>query len=162
MKEKARNFLHLLLGALLGLLGFSSCGFIEIGGGLCEYGEPHVDFQASGKVTDASGKGIEGIRVAVRQHRHYENSAGVIYDQNDWYFNDTLYTDAGGQYLLNRDAFSSPDDVTIVFEDIDGEEHGGQFASKTVTAEVKQVKKGDNRWYGGGFAVEADVTLDKQ
>ena len=160
MKQKAKDLLHLLLGALLGLLGFSSC--IDIGGMRCEYGEPHIDFRASGKVTDASGKGIEGIRVAVRQHRHYENSPGVIYDQNDWYFDDTLYTDSGGQYMLKRRAFSRPDDVTIVFEDIDGEEHGGQYAPKSAKPEVKQVQKRDNRWYGGGFAVEPDVKLDKQ
>lgn len=157
MKEKARNFLHMLLGALLGLLGFSSCGFIEIGGGLCEYGEPHVDFQASGKVTDASGKGIEGIRVAIQTHRHYQG-----YDVNDWYENDTLYTDSHGEYLLKRNEFAAPHEVTVVFEDIDGEEHGGQFAPRTVTPEVQQVKQGDKRWYGGGFAVEADAQLDKQ
>ena len=160
MRQKARHFLHLLLGALLGLLGFSSC--VHILEGRVEYGQPHIDFRASGKVTDASGKGIEGIRVAVRQHRHYNNTANVIYDQNDWYVDDTLYTDSGGSYLLNRSAFSRPDDVTVVFEDIDGEEHGGQFAPKTVTPEIQQVKKGDKRWYNGGYAVEADVTLDKQ
>ena len=50
MRQKARSFLNLLLGALLGLLGFSSC--IDIGGGRVEYGQPHADFKASGKVTD--------------------------------------------------------------------------------------------------------------
>ncbi len=160
MRQKARSFLHLLLGALLGLLGFSSC--FHIIDGPVEYGQPHIDFKASGKVTDASGKGIEGIRVAVRQHLHFANSSSVIYDQNDRDFNDTLYTDSSGQYLLDRSAFSRPDDVTVVFEDIDGEEHGGQFAPKTVTPEIRQTKNGDKHWYGGTYTVEADVTLDKQ
>lgn len=171
MRQKAASFLHLLLGALLGLLGFSSCGFLDIGGGkdmygppLVMYGQPHADFHASGKVTDPSGKGIEGIRVAIRQHRHYDNRPGVIYDQNDWYDDDTLYTDDAGKYELKTSiiSFDGPHDVTVVFEDIDGEEHGGRFESQTVKPEIKQSKKGDNSWYGGTFEVKADAKLKKQ
>ena len=164
MRQKAKSFLHLLLGALLGLLGFSSCEFLNIGGGLDMYGQPHVDFKASGTVTDPSGKGIEGIRVAIRQHRHYDNTPGVIYDQNDWYDDDTLYTDAAGKYGLRRSiiSFDGPHDVTVVFEDIDGVEHGGQFESQTVLPEITQTKKGDKGWYSGEFTVNADVTLKKQ
>ena len=160
MRQKARSFLNLLLGALLGLLGFSSC--IDIGGGRVEYGQPHADFKASGKVTDPSGKGIEGIRVAIQRHRHYTNTPSVIYDQNDWYEHDTVYTDAAGRYEKVTRVFSRPDDVTVVFEDIDGEEHGGQFESQTVLPEITQTKKGDKGWYSGEFTVNADVTLKKQ
>jgi putative lipoprotein (rSAM/lipoprotein system) len=153
MKQKARHLLHLLLGALLGALGFSSCGFIEIGGGRCEYGEPHVDFEAAGKVTDKAGKGIEGIRVAIRQ------------DGNNWYRHrdDTLYTDKNGQFEMKRGLITVPDIVHIVFEDIDGEANGGTFASQTViNPEIKQTKKGDGNWYNGAFAVKADVKLEKE
>ena len=162
MRQKAKSFLHLLLGALLGLLGFSSC--FHIIDGPVEYGQPHIDFKASGKVTDASGKGIEGIRVAIRQHRHYDNTPGVIYDQNDWYDDDTLYTDAAGKYGLRRSitSFDGPHDVTVVFEDVDGEEHGGRFESRTVKPAVEQTQKGDKSWYGGEFTVKADATLKKQ
>ncbi len=165
MRQKARSILHLLLGALLGWLGFSSCeGIAGIGGGLCMYGEPTVRFKASGTVTDTKGQGISGIRVAVRAHRHYENTPGVIYDRNDWYDDDTLYTDASGKYELSRTliSFTPPDDVTIVFEDIDGNENGGTFAPATATPKIRQVEKGDKSWYGGGFAVEADARLKKQ
>ncbi len=163
MRQKARNLLHWLLGTLLGLLGFSSCEFLDIGGGKDMYGQPYADFQASGRVTDRSGKGIEGIRVAIQQHRHYENQPGVvIYDQNDWYDNDTLYTDASGRYEMSSRIFSRPDDVTVVFEDIDGEGHGGRFESQTVKPEVKQSKEGDKMWYGGAFSVKADAKLKKQ
>ena len=158
MRQKARSFLHLLLGALLGLLGFSSCGFDAP----VMYGEPHADFKAGGKVTDPSGKGIEGIRVAIQRHRHYTNTPSVIYDQNDWYEHDTVYTDVAGRYEKVTRVFSRPDDVTVVFEDIDGEEHGGQFESQTVLPEITQTKKGDKGWYSGEFTVNADVTLKKQ
>ena len=164
MRQRVRHLLHLLLGTLLGWLGFSSCGFINIGNIRVEYGSPHINFQASGKVTDASGKGIEGIRVAVRAHRHYENSPGVIYDQNDWYDDDTLYTEADGRYRLIQSitSFTAPDDVTIVFEDVDGDEHGGSFASQTVMPEIKQTGKGNGNWFHGTFSVEADAQLKKQ
>ena len=87
MKNGIINIWKQLAAVILGLLGFSSCD-IEIGGGMVMYGSPHSDFKAQGTVSDENGKPIEGIRVAIRQHRHYENSADVIYDQNDWYENE--------------------------------------------------------------------------
>ena len=128
------------------------------------YGSPTVRFEAKGKVTDEAGKGIEGVRVAVRAHRYYPNSAGVIYDQNHWYDDDTLYTDAAGKYELKTTltSFNGPDDVTIVFEDVDGSAHGGEYASQTVTPEIKQTEKGNNSWFNGAYSVEADVKLKKK
>ena len=145
---------------MLGLLGFSSCD--RLGLFVCMYGEPHADFKALGTVSDESGKPIEGIRVAIRQHRHHANTPDVIYDQNDWYENDTLYTDDKGAYLLTRSIFECPDDVKIVFEDIDGEENGGEYTSAEATPEVTRTKKGDKSWYGGAFEVQADVKLRKK
>ena len=155
-----KNVWRQVAAVILGLLGFSSC--IKIGWGTVEYGQPHADFKALGTVTDEAGKPIEGIRVAIRQHRHYANTSDVIYDKNDWYEDDTLYTDDKGAYLLNRSVFAAPQDVTIVFEDVDGEEHGGEFAPAKATPEVKRTKKGDKSWYGGTFEVEADARLMKK
>lgn len=181
MKQKARHWLNLLLGALLGVLGFASCEGLTIdlrtrgeGNGdnagkndnrfLCMYGQPSVRWQASGKVTDSNGNTLKGIRVAVRAHKHMANTPGVIYDRNDWYYDDTLYTDADGLYKLEKrlTSFTAPDDATIVFEDIDGSANGGWFASQTATPKIKQTQKGDNSWYGGAYAVEADVKLKKK
>lgn len=176
MKQKAHHWLNLLLGALLGVLGFASCEGLTIdlrtrggeNGGengdnrfLCMYGQPTVRWQASGKVTDSKGNAIPGIRVAVRAHKHMANSPGVIYDKNDWYYDDTLYTDANGLYKLEKrlTSFTAPDDATIVFEDIDGSANGGLFASQTATPKITQTQKGDNAWYGGAYAVEANVKL---
>ena len=141
MKNEMNHIWRQLAAVILGLLGFSSCE--RIGWGVCMYGEPHADFKALGTVSDENGKPIEGIRVAIQQHRHYENTSGVIYDQNDWYENDTLYTDDKGAYQLIRSVFESPNDVKIVFEDIDGEENGGEYTSAEATPEVKRTKKGD-------------------
>ena len=160
MNSKGKSVFKSLAAAALGLLGFSSCGWLGIG--VCMYGEPHADFKAIGSVTDQSGKPIEGIRVAVQQHRHYENSESVIYDQNDWYDNDTLFTDSEGKYELVRSVFSAPNMVTIVFEDIDGEENGGEFEKAEANPKLTQTKKGDKSWYGGAFEAKADAVLKKK
>ena len=149
-----RKHLLRLLGSALTMLGFSSCILVP-----AMYGSPHADFSASGTVTDTQGNAIEGIRVAVRQHTHYSNSENVIYDQNDWDKYDTLYTNASGKYLLEETVLPVPSDVTIVFEDIDGPEHGGEFETATATPAVEQTKKGGRGWYIGAYQVRADVTL---
>ena len=159
MKQKARHLLQLLLGTVLGWLGFSSCEVLDPGGVVCMYGTPTIRFEAKGKVTDTAGKGIEGVRVAVRVHRYTPNA-----DRELWHDDDTLYTDASGRYNLQTSltSFDAPDDVTIVFEDVDGAAHGGEFASHTVTPAIKQTEKGDKSWFNGAFSVEADVKLEKQ
>lgn len=139
------------------MLGFSSCFLVP-----AMYGSPYADFKASGKVTDTQGKAIEGIRVAVTQHRHYSNTEYVTYDQNDWYEYDTLFTDASGKYLLESSIFSAPNDVSIVFEDVDGPENGGEFETATATPAVEQTKKGGSGWYNGAYEVRADVSLQKK
>ena len=155
-----KRFLKYLASMILGLLGFASCELI--GFGLCMYGSPHGDFKALGTVTDEEGQPIEGIRIAVTKHDHYENSESVIYDQNDWYHHDTLYTDSKGEYLLQQNVFSAPQEVTIVFEDIDGEKNGGEFESAQTVRKVERTKDGDGEWYNGAYEVETNVTLKKK
>lgn len=144
MKIRIKNTWKHLLTIILGLLGFASCE------PLIMYGSPHADFKALGTVKDEAGKPVEGIRVAVRQHRHYEN------------VDDTLFTDASGAWLLQRSVFDGPDDVTIVFEDIDGDAHGGEFNPAETKPEVKRTKKGDRNWYNGAFEAKEDVVLKKK
>ena len=123
----------------------------------------HYDLRAYNDLRpDETGKPVEGVRVAIRQHRHYDNTPDVIFGQNDWYENDTLYTDSNGAYELSKTIFDKPKDVRIVFEDIDGAENGGEFESAEAAPEIKQTKKGDKSWYGGAFEVQADVTLKKK
>ena len=157
------SILKRLAAAILGLLGFASCGKVE---NIIEspdmYGEPHADFKVLGTVTSETGDPIEGIRVAVTRHNHYDNTPYVIYSQNDWYEHDTLFTDDKGAYLLNETIFEGPDDVKIVFEDVDGEEHGGSFDPVETAPAVTQTKKGDGNWYEGAFEVEANVVMKKK
>lgn len=141
------------LGGLLALLGFSGCG--KIGWGMTEYGQPHANYKVLGEVKDPDGKPIEGIRVVV--------APGP--DHPSWY-NDTLYTDAKGQFQKEQIRFSWPDefkDGTVQFEDVDGDKNGS-FKTKELKASdlsIKQDKKGDGRWYGGDFTITANATLEK-
>ena len=73
-----------------------------------------------------------------------------------------LFTDANGTYQLIREVFDGPESVSVIFEDVDGEENGGEFGSAEVSPEVKQTEKGDNDWYGGAFEARADVQLKKK
>lgn len=157
MKMKFNALLTKFFGVMLALLGFASCD--RVGIGLDMYGSPHADFKALGTVTDEAGKPVKGIRVAIRQHRHF-SSVGL--DRKDWYEDDTLFTDADGRYQLRREIPVVPEDVTVVFEDIDGEENGGLFQEAEVKPVVSQSKKGDNHWYNGMFEARADVALQKQ
>lgn len=160
MNGKIKSIFRSLAATALGLLGFSSCSWLGIG--VCMYGEPHADFKAIGTVKDNVGNPVEGIQVAIKQHRHYENTSSVIYDQNDWYDADTVFTDSSGSYELTRSVFSEPHNVTVVFEDIDGEENGGEFEKAEANPKVTQTKKGDKSWYGGAFETRADVVLKKK
>ena len=160
MKNGLNKLWKAFAASILGLLGFASCESVIEDREM--YGQPHADFKALGTVSDETGKPVEGIRVAIRQHRHYDNTPDVIFGQNDWYENDTLYTDSNGAYELSKTIFDKPKDVRIVFEDIDGAENGGEFESAEATPEIKRTKKGDKSWYGGAFEVQADVTLKKK
>jgi putative lipoprotein (rSAM/lipoprotein system) len=157
MKMKFNALLTKFFGVMLALLGFASCD--RVGIGLDMYGSPHADFKALGAVTDEAGKPVKGIRVAIRQHRHF-SSVGL--DRNDWYEDDTLFTDADGRYQLRREIPVVPEDVTVVFEDIDGEENGGPFQKTEAKPAVIQSKKGDNSWFKGSYEAKADVALKKQ
>lgn len=136
----------------MGLLGFASCGEIE---NILEapdmYGQPHADFKALGTVRDEDGNPIKGIQVTVRQHWSYARPAV-----------NTLLSDEKGTYQLIRQVVDEPESITVTFEDVDGEENGGEFASAEVSPEVVQTKKGGKDWYGGAFEARADVQLKKK
>lgn len=143
------------LGSLLALLGFGSCEQItDIGGGLCEYGQPTAHFKFLGDVKDADGKAIPGIRVVV-----------APYEEDPWE-NDTLYTDQAGHVEKETLKHDWPDEMKnakVIFEDVDGEANGS-FKTKEMRKdefEVKQVKKGDGNWYEGDYTVKVNAILEK-
>ena len=165
MAKRINSIWKHLAAAILGLLGFASCGkeeAIEQQQFLAMYGQPHAYFKAIGSVKDEKGKPIEGIRVSITRHNYYPNTTGVTWEHNNQYGYDLTYTDSKGAYQLIESIFKCPDNVVIVFEDVDGEDHGGYFESVRTTPSIKQLEKGDGMWYGGAFKVESNVKMKKK
>ena len=147
---------HCLTG-LLALLGFSSCNPEEIfgGWGMTAYGQPHANYKVTGEVKDPAGKPVEGIRVVV--------SPGGNHPE---YYNDTLYTDAKGQFQKEQLKYTWPDvfkEGTIRFDDVDGDKNGSYMTKVLRSGEfdVKQTKKSKDTWYKGDFTISAKTMMNK-
>lgn len=161
MKESLKKGWKYLLGSVLALLGFGGCDKIEdildIGGGLCMYGQPTAHFKMVGDVKDEAGKAVRGIRVVVAPNPE---------DQEGWE-NDTLYTDAAGHFGKDLIKHDWPDDlkrVTVTFEDVDGPENGSYEMKelKRDDLQIQQTKKGDGDWFEGDYTVTANAVLKKK
>jgi putative lipoprotein (rSAM/lipoprotein system) len=118
-----------LLG-LLALLGFSGCEFLtddgdgDDGGGVLMYGPVRIGFVVKGAVTDAGEKPLEGIRVVLKVHDEFET------DDYAKSARDTVYTDEKGGFETTR-VPENPLLWTLIAEDIDGPENGGEFESRS-------------------------------
>lgn len=153
MKHWVNNF----FGLLLGLLGFSSCfpkmygppDFRE------EYGVPHATYKLNAEATDEEGNPVEGIRVVVAPNG----------EESDWK-NDTLYTDKAGKAELQRLKYTWPstDQMKVVFDDVDGAEHGS-FESTTLYKyglDIQKTGEGSGNWDQGSFTITAKAKLKKK
>ena len=152
MKKSFFRFFDKIVVLLLGGLGmFSACNLLTPGYTPVEYGMPHAAFVLQGTVTDnATSQPIQNIRV-VRPFG-YENK-----------YSDTTYTDKNGKYVYLFGDFPELK-YQLKFEDIDGEDNGGQFQTKEIEGQFTQadlVEKGEG-WYTGKFAKTEDVALDPE
>ena len=152
MKALITKLIKIALG-LLGVALVDSC--IP----KAEYGCPHADFEAKGVVTDEDGNGIQGIRVVISAE--YPNPSYVGEP-----IADTLWTNHSGEYITAEsqmiDDFAYMDSVKLEFEDVDGQENGGQFQNVTIEVPVFKVKDGDGNWYDGAYEAGANVTMIKK
>ncbi len=147
--------------AILGALGFSSCGegVLDPDKGqeiLAMYGSPYADFKLLGTVKDEAGEPIEGIRVAVRREWSRAGNPIIGYEA------DTIFTDSKGGYLLEKRIWPTVPDLTVVFEDIDGVEHGGEFKPAELKPDVKYAEESTGPWNRGRMEAHADVVLNKK
>ena len=140
-----------LLGAVLGMLGFSGCE--ELGMFKDMYGSPYAYYKLVGDVKDAKGNPIQGIRVVYDRNPENEHSR-----------NDTLYTDSKGHFEKEKAETTFWRTHAVVrFEDVDGSENGS-FQSKVLTHDdmtSEKTKKGDGEWFGGEYTVHADAVLEE-
>ena len=162
MRTKASNFIKWLGGVMLTLLGFSSCSTTKTleediqwspkplpGQVISMYGVPTSSFKVYGTVRDGGGKTLKGIQVI------------SYYGESTWMRTDTTYSDSAGKFSRTMRTYPA-DKVGFTFNDIDGKENGGEFASKSVSVNVKQVGKGDGMWFKGNYEANAEVTLNKK
>lgn len=122
-----------LIYFLLSILGLplASCGDWNLKDA---YGTPYVNFNIKARVVDGAGKPIKGIQ------------AQVEYDKTN--------SDAKGNILLRTRHIDLPESLQIRFEDVDGVDNGGEFATREVFVEdVDAVKTGDKsgNWHRGDY-----------
>lgn len=132
-----------LYNKVLSLLGFAAATACEPGTigitipGRVEYGCPYMDFVVSGKVVNKQSDPIPGIKVS---------SCG-----------NSTFTDRDGAFSISGQDMSPQ----LFFEDIDGQENGGEFAFKMEEIEAEKVGDGDGRWYMGKYQA-TDVVVEME
>jgi len=126
MSKSVIKFFDKIIIVLLGVVGLSgvlnSCYY--------KYGMPVTEYEINGVVTDkTTAKPIQNIRVIRQKYQEY---------------GDTMYTSPQGIYVFKLwEDFSNP--VHLKFEDIDGEENGGEFETQEIDVKITDadlVKKG--------------------
>ena len=111
---------------------------------VAEYGVPYATFEIKGKVVDSEGNPLKGIEVYGED----------IYE--DMRVKTT--TDENGSFNLVQPEWFPAGEADICFEDVDGEENGGDFGKKTETVKLTQTEDGEGHWNDGVYSSE-DLTI---
>ena len=111
---------------------------------VAEYGVPYATFEIKGKVVDSDGNPLEGIEVYGEDiYEHMRQKAVTAED--------------GSFHLVQPNWFPAVE-ADICFEDVDGEENGGDFGKKTETVKLTQTEDGEGHWNDGVYSSE-DLTI---
>lgn len=150
MKAKVRHLFDMISGAILSLLGFTSCA----GLGPVEYGSPYATFKVNGDVKAAdTGKPIEGVVVKFYQDKTVP----------EWFYEFQSDKDGKVDELLTH-LFPTEKGIVLTFEDVDGEKHGGLFAPDTLEGKdltIKFVEDKKSNWHTGDYYVSFEAKLKK-
>ncbi len=129
----------------LGFKSLTACD-VEIWNGTAEYGTPYAEYEVKGRVSDAEGAPVQGIRVSMGESQSSQLDSVAV-------------TDAEGRFHVIHGTFPYNDNTfDIQFTDIDGEAGGGLFEEQTVTVQAEVVEEGDG-WDEGDYAVKKDVNV---
>ena len=135
-----------IIKIILIFLGFKSLAACDVFDGTAEYGTPYAEYEVKGRVSDAEGAPVHGIRVSMGE------SKGSHLDS-------VAVTDAEGRFHVIHGTFPYNDNTfDIQFTDIDGEAGGGLFEEQTVTVQAEMTEEGDG-WDEGDYAVKQDVNV---
>lgn len=102
-----------------------------------EYGCPVVEFSVKGRVVDAESNPIQNIEISHPETGYYTRTA----------------EDGSFKYEGGLTGFELSE-VTIIAQDTDGDENGGDFQTKEVSIPVQQTDPGDGSWNNGKFEAE--------
>ena len=143
---------------LLSLLGFAGCDETQED----MYGTPYAEYTVKGRVTDAAGTPIAGIRLVPDK---LISAAGAELEEELYGKTASYATDAQGNYILHSESFPNgrATALRIVAEDIDGESNGGRFARRWVSVPFDKTHiVGDDGWTVT-YSIDAPIiTLEKE
>ena len=111
-----------------------------------EYGCPVVEFSVKGRVVDADSSPIRNIEISHPETGYYTRTA----------------EDGSFKYDACLTGFELSE-VTIIAQDTDGEENGGDFQTQEVSIPVQQTDPGDGHWDNGKYSAEnVEIVLIKK
>lgn len=160
MKARLIHWYEVVAGAILSLLGFTSCRVQEYFEPKPEYGMPHANYQIVGSVkAEDTGEPIPNIQVKYRRYQYTDNNGVEQYWENE------ARSDENGNVSLSFTEFPVEDNRhQIVLTDTDGEDNGGLFRKTTLpasafTTEYTEDKSG--RWHVGDYAISFAAKLKR-
>ena len=111
-----------------------------------EYGCPIVEFSVKGRVVDADSNPIQNIEISHPETGYYTR------------------TDEDGSFKYEGGLTGFElSEVTIIAQDTDGEENGGDFQTQEVSIPVQQTDPGDGHWDNGKYSAEnVEIVLIKK
>ncbi|MBQ1989842.1 MAG: radical SAM-associated putative lipoprotein [Rikenellaceae bacterium] len=140
---------------LLTMLGFSS--MVSCDGDINQhadmYGTPSADYEIKGKVLDADGDPIKGIKVEVQT---YVVRPEPVTIQRKFSLDDGTYDASVQTFPVSK--------LRLVAQDVDGAENGGEFAERTIELDFSKVEATGDKgaWYSGKFSLEQDIVLEEK
>lgn len=112
------------------------------------YGTPWADYEVKGKVLDADGDPIKGIKVSLIEDQYNSQSTQSL---------------ENGTFKVSLGTIPF-DKLKLTAQDIDGAENGGEFEEKTVELDFSKIEyTGDkDAWYWGKKSLEQDIVLEEK
>ena len=112
------------------------------------YGTPWADYEVKGKVLDADGDPIKGIKVSLIEDQYNSQSTQSL---------------ENGTFKVSLGTIPF-DKLKLTAQDIDGAENGGEFEEKTVELDFSKIEyTGDkDAWYSGKKSLEQDIVLEEK
>jgi putative lipoprotein (rSAM/lipoprotein system) len=117
------------------------------------YGSPSADYEIKGKVLDADGDPIKGIKVEVQTYVAGPEPIPII---RKFSLDDGTYDASVQTFPVSK--------LRLVAQDVDGVENGGEFAERTIELDFSKIEyTGDkDAWYSGKKSLEQDIVLEEK